>query len=277
MFPSTCLLNSSSTSGSSASDNTVSQCDSPLASLAGSHSNNYTSSNGPTCEAAPLTSNSSMVTNLYDNLQSPVSNVVQQLSKMMPLSGLYPGLSSLQFDDNLHAIYEQPADQIDIPSLAFQPMDKPDENGAPGLLTTNSNHKEFFNNQMGDCNLDTTPPLTPLQADYSQASTFSTSGGVTCSFPAAVGNGLCTDVHCNGESAPMQNSRDTSQLHCTESISPASPLPHMDSSNSGESVTFVRVASNNTFSFFFLISDLAYTKKKNIIHCFETYNKHNQI
>lgn len=223
----------SSTSGSSASDNTVSQCDSPLASLAGSHPNNYTSSNGPTCEAAPLTSNSSMVTNLYDNLQSPVSNVVQQLSKMMPLSGLYPGLSSLQFDDNLHAIYDQPADQIDMPSLAFQPMDKPDENGAPSLLTTNSNRKEFFNNQMGDCNLDTTPPLTPLQADYSQASTFSTSGGVTCSFPAAVGNGLCTDVHCNGESVPMQNSRDTSQLHCTESISPASPLPHMDSSNSG--------------------------------------------
>ena len=181
-----------------------------------------------------------MVTSLYDNLHSPVSNVVQQLSKMMPLSDLYPGLSSLQFDDNLHAIYDQSGDQMDMPSLAFQPMDKPDENGAPGLLTTNSNHKEFFNNQIGDCSLDATPPITPLQADYSQASTFSTSGGVTCGFPASVGNGngLCTDVHCNGESAPVQNSRDSSQLHCTESISPTSPLPHMDSSNSGGSLVF---------------------------------------
>lgn len=221
----------SSTSASSASDNPASACDSPLASLSVSCPSSYTSSNGPTCEPASLTSNTTMVTNLYDNLHSPVSNVVQQLSKMMPLTDLYPGLSSLQFDDNLSAMYDQSADQMDMPSLAFQPMDKPDDNGTPVLLTTNSNHKEFFKTQMGDCNLEATPSL---QADYSQAIKFSPpGGGVACSFPASTGNGnaLCADVHCNGESATVQNSRDASQLHCSESISPASP--HMDSSNSG--------------------------------------------
>ncbi|CAI9723558.1 serine/threonine-protein kinase 31-like isoform X2 [Octopus vulgaris] len=205
------------------------------------HPDNY---NSPTedngCKQASISSDDSIVTSIYENLQSPVSNVVQQLSKMMQLSDLYSNchqspidLSSLQFD-NLQAMSDQATNQMNMAQMSFHQMSEVGDNTSAGSnLLNNTTHEEFFDGSIADCGLNSTPPLTPMPADFTQTTSFShsDSSGNSCSFSNTpnLEDGLCHDSnHLDNEDSSLLQNRDSTQIQPQDTLSPTSPLPHLD-------------------------------------------------
>ncbi|GAB1602408.1 serine/threonine-protein kinase 31-like [Argonauta hians] len=241
--------NTNSSSCSSPQESPV-EMSSSLSGLTRVHSDNY---NSPTddsgCKQAPISPDDSIVTSIYENLQSPVSNVVQQLSKMMQLSDLYStcqqsaiDLTSLQFE-NLHAMSDQATNSINMAPMSFHQINEVGENTPAGSnMLTNTTHEEYFDGSIPDCGLHSTPPLTPMPPDFTQTTSFShsDSSGNSCSFPNTpnLEDGLCHDSKTlEIEDSNLLSNMDSTQIQAQDTLSPTSSLSPLDTSCIGAAVS----------------------------------------